>query len=156
MGFKLGLDCKLYRNTSTWESPTWVEVENIKDLTLPLTKGEFDAALRSGNGVREYIGTLREYGVDFNMKWDPQNDPDCDAFLDVYLGVEDYVDVLVLDGDINTSGSQGPRFLADVFGFQRNEPLEEGVMSDVNLKPSAKRGETHVPYWYEVGVSSSG
>jgi hypothetical protein len=156
MAFKLGLDCKAYRNTSSWESPTWVEVENIKDLTLPLTKGEWEASLRSGNGVEEFIGTLKSFGVDFNLKWDPQNDPDCEALLDVYLDVEDYVDVLILDGPITTSGSQGPRYLADVFGFQRNENLTEGVMTDVNLKPSAKRGATHVPYWHEVGVSSSG
>jgi hypothetical protein len=156
MAFKLGLEGKLYRNTGTWEQPTWLEIEHIKDLALNLEKGEWDASLRSGGGVREFIGTLRDYPIEFGMKWDPQEDPDCDFLLSVFLDEEDVVDIICLDGPITTSGSQGPRFLADVFGFNQNQALEEGMMLDVGLKPSAIRSETHLPYWYEVGVSSSG
>jgi hypothetical protein len=156
MGFKLGLDGKAYRNTGTWEAPTWTEMEHIKDLSVNLEKGEWEASLRSGNGVREYLATLRDYPVEFGMKWDPQNDPDCDFLLSVFLDEEEFIDVLILDGPVTTSGSQGPRFQANVFGFPINQPLEEGMMVDVSIKPDAGRSETHVPYWYEVGVSSSG
>ncbi len=36
MSVKLGLDAKLYRNTGTYDTPTWVEMTNVKDLTLNL------------------------------------------------------------------------------------------------------------------------
>ncbi len=35
MSFKLGIDTKLYRNTGDYATPNWVELTNVRDLTLP-------------------------------------------------------------------------------------------------------------------------
>jgi len=40
MSAKLGMEAKLYRNTGSYESPVWAEVENVKDLALNLEAGE--------------------------------------------------------------------------------------------------------------------
>ena len=50
MGIKLGLDAKLYRNTSVYATPTWDEITNIRDLTLNLEAGEADVTTRGNNG----------------------------------------------------------------------------------------------------------
>ncbi len=36
MTIKLGMEAKLYRNTGTYAAPMWVEMINVKDLTLKL------------------------------------------------------------------------------------------------------------------------
>ena len=56
MGQKLGMEAKLYRNTRQLRSPTWVEMKNVKDLTLNLEAGEADVTTRGNNGWRATIG----------------------------------------------------------------------------------------------------
>ena len=52
MGIKLGMEAKLYRNTGTYAAPTWVELTNVKDLTLNLEAGEADVTTRGNAGWR--------------------------------------------------------------------------------------------------------
>ena len=46
MAKKIGLEAKLYRNTGTYESPSWSEMTNVRDLTLNVEKGEADVTTR--------------------------------------------------------------------------------------------------------------
>ena len=40
---KLGINGKLYQNTGAYGSPTWVEITNVRDLTLNMDAAEADA-----------------------------------------------------------------------------------------------------------------
>jgi len=54
MGHKIGLDCKLYYNTGGNEDPivpgNWTELDNARDVTLNLEKGEADVTTRANAG----------------------------------------------------------------------------------------------------------
>jgi len=54
MGARFGLDAKLYRNDGSYESPTWTEMKNVRDVTLNVEKGE--RGLRVAHGDAGVVG----------------------------------------------------------------------------------------------------
>ena len=51
MAYVLGLNAKMYRETST-DDTTYVEMDNIRDVSLSLTKATADVTTRGGDGWR--------------------------------------------------------------------------------------------------------
>jgi len=145
MSVKLGMDAKLYRNTGTYETPTWVEITNAKDVNLNLEKGEADVTTRANQGWRATVGTLKDGSVEFEMVWDTL-DAGFTAIQEAYFDGTP-LEVAVMDGDIATSGSQGLRATMTVTNFSRNEPLEEAITVSVTLKPTYA---DNAPEWMEV------
>lgn len=139
----LGLDCKLYRNTGTYGSPTWVLIENVKDVTLSLTKSSADVTTRNNGGWRAEIGALKEGSIEFDSVWDT-TDADFAVILAAWVA-NTTVEFLVLDGLLATAGSQGLRASCQVMECTRTEPLEEAVMAKVVLKPTIS---ANAPEWY--------
>jgi predicted secreted protein len=141
----LGLDAKLYRNTGNYASPTWVEVENVKDVTLGLSKSEADVTTRKNGGWRAIVGALKEGVVSFEMLWDTA-DTDFQAFLDAWLN-DTSIEVLCLDGSVSAGGSEGLRATFSVIQFERQEPLEEAIKVAVTIKPTYA---DNAPSWHIV------
>ena len=111
MGVKLGLDAKLYRNTGTYGSPTWVEMTNVKDLTLNLEAGEADVTTRGNAGWRATLAALKDASIEFEMVWDTA-DAAFTAIKDAFFGGTS-VEFAVMDGDVATPARRGcgPRCL---------------------------------------------
>jgi hypothetical protein len=145
MATRLGLDCKLYRNAGSYSSPDWREVGNVRDVTLNLEKGEADVTTRANNGWRAIAGTLKDGTVEFEMVWDT-SDANFTALQSAYFG-NTQVEMAVMDGNINTIGSQGLRATFEVMNFSRNEALEEAVTVSVTLRVARA---TNPPSWYKV------
>ncbi|MEM6503892.1 MAG: phage tail tube protein [Planctomycetota bacterium] len=145
MGIKLGMEAKLYRNTGDFATPVWVELTNVKDLTLSLEKGEADVTTRANGGWRALAGTLKDGSIEFEMVWDTQ-DTGFTAIKDAWFN-DTPIEFAVMDGDITASGSQGLRATMEVFNFSRNEPLEEAVTVSVTIKPTYA---ANAPQWMEV------
>lgn len=145
MGIKLGMEAKLYRNTGDFATPVWVELSNVKDLTLSLEKGEADVTTRANGGWRALAGTLKDGSIEFEMVWDTQ-DTGFTAIKDAWFN-DTPIEFAVMDGDITASGSQGLRATMEVFNFSRNEPLEEAVTVSVTIKPTYA---ANAPQWMEV------
>jgi len=145
MSFKLGIDAKLYRNTGSHAAPSWNEVSNVRDVTLNLEAAEADVTTRANAGWRATVASLRDASVEFEMVWDTA-DEDFNAFRDAYLNGTT-IEVAVLDGDLETSGTQGLRATVAVMSFSRSEPLEEGVTLSVTIKPTYA---DNAPEWMEV------
>lgn len=143
MATKLGMEAKLYRNTGTYESPVWVEVDNCKDLSLSLTKGEADVTTRANDGWRAFKKTLKEATVEFDMLWDSE-DTNFAAFRTAWME-DSAIEVLVLDGDVETPGSEGLRATVEVGDFSVDQKLEEGIGVKVQLKPTVA---DNAPEWY--------
>ena len=143
----LGKECKAYyadtlldgTNTSTL---SWLEVDNIRDLTLNCDKGEADMKTRGSGGWDQTKATFKSATVEFEMLWKP-SDPAFTAIKDAYINDTELA-FAAMDGDINTSGKQGLASNFEVMQFERSEPLEEGVKASVTLKPSS-----HTE-WYEA------
>jgi hypothetical protein len=142
MSIRLGMDAKLFRNTSLPGSPTWVEVTNVKDLTLNLEKGEADVTTRANQGWRATVGTLKDASVEFQMVWDT-DDADFTAIQEAFFG-NTPIEFAVMDGPIDDATSEGLRATFDVFSFTRNEALEEAIMVDATIKPTYA---TTAPEW---------
>lgn len=134
MGVKLGMDAKLYRNLGSYETPTWAEVKNVKDVTLNLEAGEADVTTRGNAGWRANIATLKDASLEFEMVWDTDDD-DFSAIRQAFLS-SGAVEFAVMDGDIETEGSQGLRATMAITGFSRSEPLEEAISVSVTAKPT--------------------
>lgn len=143
MAVVLGLAAKLYRNTNTYASPSWAEVENIRDATITLTHGEADATTRNNNGYVASVPTLKTLEISFEMVWDT-GDADFVAFRDAWIN-KTPIEVLALDGAVGTAGSNGPRATCYVFDITRGEPLADVVKATVRLKPGYA---TNAPSWY--------
>lgn len=144
-GASLGLTAKLYRNTGSYASPVWNEVTNVRDLASNLTKGRADVSVRGSTWKLEKA-TLKEASIEFEMIHDPA-DADYQAFRDAYMN-DTPIEVLVLSGDIGTSGNEGLRAICDVFDFARNEPLTDVLKVSVTLAPTYDT--TNYPSWYTV------
>ena len=146
MATRLGMDAKLYRNTGTYAAPTWVEVSNVKDVTLNLEKGEADVTTRANAGWRATVGTLKDASIEFQMVWDTV-DAGFDAIRQAFFN-NTPLEFAVMDGDIADPDSEGLRATFDIFNFTRNEALEEAILVDVSIKPTYA---DNAPEWITGG-----
>lgn len=143
--YRLGKDAKAYRNTNTYGSPTWVEIDIVKDATLSLDKGEFDGSRRGSGGWKQSAGTMKSAEIELDILHKP-GDAGYEALRDSFLN-NTVIDMAIMDGNILTSGSEGLRAEMEVFSLSREEKLEEGIMVKVKLKP---RISTNAPTWLEI------
>lgn len=157
MGIRLGLDCKIYRNTATYASPTWDECTAVKDAALSLEKAEADVSTRANGGWRATIATLKDGTVDFTMIPDRSisaQKADLDAFRDAFLN-NTVIECLVLDGPepapSGSVASEGLRASWSVMSFERTDNLEEGVVYSISIKPGPS---ANAPSWFTGTVSS--
>lgn len=134
MATRLGMDAKLYRNTGSFGTPVWVEIKNVKDVTLNLEKGEADVTTRANGGWRATVGTLKEASIEFQMVWDT-DDANFTAIQQAFFG-NTAIELAVMDGAMTDADSEGLRASFEVFNFTRNEALEEAIMVDVSVKPT--------------------
>jgi len=145
MSVRLGLDAKLFRNGGSFGTPGWVEVKNVRDVTLNLEAGEADVTTRGNNGWRATVATLKDGSIEFEMVWDAA-DANFAAIRDAFL-TNGAVELAVMDGDIETTGSQGLRASFMITNFSRNEPLEEAITVSVTAKPTYS---DNPPQWLTV------
>lgn len=134
MIIKLGMNCRAYRNSGTYGSPTWVVNNDIRDLTLIIETGEADVTTRGNNGWEAMVATLKKGSIDTECIWDSSN-TEFKALFDAFL-TNSVVEMAFLDGDIASNGSQGLRASFSVVKCSRKEPLTEAVKAEFNLKPT--------------------
>jgi predicted secreted protein len=142
---KLGMEAKLYRNSGSFATPAWSELENVKDLTLNLEAGEADVTTRGNGGWRATVATLKDGSIEFDMVWDTA-DANFTSIKDAFFGGT-AVEFAVMDGNITTTGSQGLRASMSITGFSRSEALEEAIMVNVTAKPTYS---ANPPEWMVV------
>lgn len=123
----VGYDCVLYYNNGTEESPAWLPINTVKDVTLNLERNEIDDTSREAEGWRSRKAGLAQWGADFDMIYKTS----VVAWEKVRQSFfrNESVEILALDGDLDIDGSEGLRGVAFVTNFERNEPLEEAVTS---------------------------
>lgn len=146
---KLGKDCKAYYSGTlldgagnTPATVGWTLMNNVRDLSLGLEKGEADVTTRGNDGWKATLGTLKEGTINFEMMWET-TDPAFTAIQNAYMN-DTEVPLAIMDGLIAGSGAEGLASNFSITGFTRNEPLIEGVTVSVVAKPSS-----HTE-WYEV------
>ena len=147
MSVKFGLDAKLYYCVAgIGGSPTWVELSNVKNVTLNLQKGEADVTTRANNGWKATAGTLKEGSIEFEMVWDTA-DSGFTAIKNAYFN-NTIIGLGVMDGGIAVNGSQGLWADCSIIDFSREEPLAEAIKVKVTAKPTYS---ANPPIWNTVG-----
>ena len=147
MGMRLGLEAKVYRNSGSYDTPQWAEMENVKDLTLNLEAGEADVTTRGNGGWRATVAALKDAAIEFEMVWDTA-DAAFQAIQQAFFN-RAAVELAVMDGGITDAGSQGLRASFAITKFSRNEPLEEAMTVNVTAKPTYS---SHAPTWMTVSA----
>lgn len=135
----VGLLAKLYRGAAGAQAAT--EMKNVKDVTLNLEKGEADVTTRAAAGWRNYIGTLKDASLEFEMNYDT-TDSDYSALLSAYLN-NTALAFFVSDGSGNGLDADWV-----ITGFNTSQPLDEAVTVSVTAKPTYV---SRAPSW--VGAS---
>ena len=141
----LGYQAKAYINTSTTTTPTWTEVDIIRNVTLNLEKGEADVTTRSAKGWKEVLPTLKEATIETELVWDTTHTIFA-KFLDAFLN-DTNLEFLFLDGEVTATGSQGLRAVCGIFKFSRDEQLDGALIANVSLKPTYGAVK---PSWFTV------
>ncbi|MCA9251278.1 MAG: hypothetical protein KDA54_09090 [Phycisphaerales bacterium] len=161
MAIKLGMNGKMYY-LGTGTRASWgtadsdgihggaapaslVELGNVRDVTLNLEEGEADVTTRANNGWRATEPTLKEGSVEFEMAYDPA-DTGFAKILGGWLN-RIVIPMAILDGDESEVGTMGLWADFKVISFSKGEPLEEGQMVSVTVKPAYS---TVAPEWVKV------
>jgi len=143
MGVKLGDEMKLYFCAAgIGGAPEWTEISRVKDVKLTPNKGEADVTTRASGGWKQTIGTLIDATIDFELTWDTEDEA-LQALKDAFFDGT-AIGLAVMDGDINTPGSEGLWADCAVLKFDRSEPLEKEATVSVTAKPTYS---ANVPQW---------
>jgi len=129
MPAKLGMDAVInYKDGGQDSLNSWIELTNVKDVTLSLETGEADVTTRANNGWRATAATLRDASVEFEMVWEPA-DAGFAVIKDAFLA-NGVIGFQILDGN------PGEGLQADfmITSFSRNEALEEAISVSVTAK----------------------
>lgn len=129
---QIGLDMKLYRNSGTYASPTWVLVDNVADLKGPDSMGEAVIGIR-GKAYEQYEPGLRKVSFDWDMIKD-ETDTNFSALRTAY-GAKTLTEFAFANGAIATTGTKYFRIECKLFEFSRDESLEGANKYHVVAKP---------------------
>jgi hypothetical protein len=138
----LGMNAKLYRSAELLEDAsssdvsgaTWIEISNVRDVTLNLETGEADVTTRANSGWKQTLPTLKDGSIEFEMVWDTA-DAGFAAIRDAWQN-NDEIALAAMDGDIDTA-AQGLVGNFVITNFSRTEPLEDALKVSVTAKPSS-------------------
>lgn len=142
MAFKIGLEGKIYRQTSgtraawpgTGAAPNLDEVPNVRDVTLNFTKTEADVTTRGGNGWRQIVAALKDATLEFEMVYDTA-DADFTALQTAFFA-NTVIAMAILDGGSATVGTQGLWADFMIVGFEKSQPLEGAMTVRVSARPT--------------------
>ena len=145
-----GLECKLYYNTATHASPTWVEVTRAINVSFSLSKGEADQSSRVSTWKMQK-GTLKDLEITFTYRKKQGTDTVFDALIAAAIG-ETIYEYAVLDGTHSVSGVQGIRAFCEIMSAGNTQDLESAEEVEFTLKPTYKEESSAVvnPDWYKV------
>jgi len=132
-GYQAGTDCLGYYNSATYITPTWVEIGDLGDLSLPAEWGEAEVKRRGVADV-EVLPTKVTRSADFTLVR-KKGDAVLVALRAAFTG-KTATEFAFMDGAIATSGNKGLRMTCIIVKFSEGEGLEDTVTIDVTVKPT--------------------
>lgn len=130
-----GFECKLYYDSAdTPSTPTWAELDVIKDVTLQLGFSESDASIRAAGGFQLTEPALLEVSIEGTLEWINGN-AKCMFLWDKFFSREP-INIMALTGLRTNADAEGVKGDFKIVKFPRKEELKESVKFDFTLKPS--------------------
>lgn len=146
-GSIVGFEMKAYWDSaSNATTPTWVEIARMQDLTVTNSKGQADVSRRESDWML-FAGGQKDLSLEFAYVYRPGNagvDTVYDALQASHLN-NIPMHLLIVDGATpppSGSSIKGLELWGVVFEFGNDEPLSEGVMVNVTIKPTDAYDDT--------------
>jgi len=150
MGFILGKDCKVFRNTGTWSSPTWSEITKVEVATQSIEAAEAEFKNR-GLQFTQSAGGILTASIDLALTHFAGVDADYELLRDaIVVDPKTLLDMFFADGASATSKTQGLRGHFAVINMGRDEPLEDGVKNTFTVKPAVPVIVTELMTWFQI------
>lgn len=129
-----GRKAKLYYNTGTHASPTWVEMPRVINASVSLSKGEVENIYR-GSNWKKLLAGLKEGSlkIDYNLK--NGADTVLTALTNSFFNDTDF-ELAVMDQAISNSGARGFRAYMQVFSDENAQEIEGKQTKAFELKLS--------------------
>ena len=147
----VGKDGKAYYSTSSvYATPAWVLMNKVMDVSVNLGKNMAD--LNSRESPWNYKGAgLKTAQISFGYLHQVGDDTVFDALLDSYVA-DTVVPLLLLDGLLATSNSQGLRGYFIISAMDQDQALEEGFSYSFTADPVrwVESGTSYPPEWHKV------
>lgn len=130
MGSRASLDCVLLVNTATYGAPAWEEVKNCRNPGVSKAKTMAEVTTRRHGGMKAFLGTLKEFGLEFEMNAD-DSDQHYVRFEDSFWNGTQ-LDLLVLRNLVG-GARKGVRLQMEVETFEEKQDQESQVITTVKL-----------------------
>ncbi len=131
---RYGFSGGLYINAGAFGTPTWVELSNTKEVAIEDTMGEYDATLRSSNGLSLSEPVLRAIAFTGKILADTADTTGYVA-LGTSYATRAEIDVMALDGKITVSAVEGYRIGMKNFSWNESQGTEDLLHREFSLKP---------------------
>ncbi len=153
MSAKTGAQMNLYYNSGTHASPTWVEIEEVGDVSIADFSMGIAELKRRGNSFTKGLATLlQQIAIEFRLIHGVGATV-FDTLRAAFLAgtVKEYA---IMNGAIATSGTQGLRMFGIIEQFPWDQPLEDVSGHDVRVVCAyAEEGGSEVdPDWYTISA----
>ena len=135
MASKTGLHSKAYLNSANYGTPTWGVVNLIGDFSVAAAWDWATAPTRETPVVRgartmlplSVTGKMRVSDLDANYQ----------TFDNSFHNSASILDMLILNGDMNTNGVTGFRAEFELVKWSEDQALGNILMKELELRPSA-------------------
>lgn len=145
-----GLDAKLYYNSGTHASPTWVLITRAVDVAAPLSQDESEVNSRSSRWKKR-LPNLKDVELNFGYRVPRGADTVFDALLAMLIS-GNIVEFACMDDIITYTGAQGPRAYMMATAQNLSQALADGGLVEFSLKAAYYEtgGSVVDPDWYEA------
>lgn len=155
---KAGHKHKAYINNGTHAVPTWLEVSEIGDLSIPdLSRNLAELKRRANEFTKNLPAMIASIAVEFRLHFGLGKTVYDIIRADFFSGaVKEWA---IMNGAVGTNGHQGLTLQAIVEQFPWDQALENVSGHDVRLavgymEDSVNGGELD-PYWWVVGTTTT-
>jgi hypothetical protein len=151
----IGKDCKLYYNSGTHFSPTFVEIKKAINVSATLSKNEADVSARF-SGWSLAMGALKTLEITFNYRH-IQGTDSVFAALQAAFFAGTPIQFLMLDADFNENGAQGILAFCEIMSMNPGQELESSQELEFTIKPTYKEESSQLiePMWYVKGTTNT-
>jgi hypothetical protein len=148
----VGLDAKLYYNSGTHASPTWVLIADAIDASSDIATTMVEIASRASNYAGNLPGLVKFSGS-FTLLHTLASNSVITALTGMATG-RSAKEFAFMDQLIATNGSKGMRFFAYIETMSLGAGLEEGETWDISLQSAfvIESSAKVDPDWYTVSA----
>jgi hypothetical protein len=133
MELLFGRDAKMYRNTASYGTPTWVAMDNIGDVSDDLNHEQVEVPLRSSGNINRFFYGNTSMSLTINTS-NIKDDATLAAIWDAFRN-KTTLDLLVLDRAKEDAEARGFRCEFGVFGHPRDQAVKSVQSSALALVP---------------------